>query len=180
MQAPATTSAPPRPGTPSSCCFYSDLSSCLNADRNVGQLVRHLHTLLHRVIDLHTIPLGLTANQWRPLLFIQYKGIDTPAELARAMAVDTGAITRMLDRLEAKGFLRRERIPEDRRVVKVVLTEAGLATTQQILPIIANVLNLHLDGFSEDEIRMLLALLKRMIGNGEHYLQQSCQAVPHD
>ncbi|WP_322998438.1 MarR family transcriptional regulator [Castellaniella sp.] len=158
----------------SSCCFYSDSPGDLTADRNVGLLIRHLHTLVHRVIDLRTLPMGLTANQWRPLLLIEYKKIDTPAELARAMNVDTGAMTRMLDRLETKGFVRRDRIPEDRRVVKISLTDPGHALTEQILPIIADALNLHLQGFSEDEIRMLLALLKRMIQNGEQALQQAC------
>lgn len=155
-----------------SCCFYRDSPGDLSADRNVGLLIRQAHVLIHRVIDQRTTPLGLTANQWRPLLLIRYKGIDTPAELARAMDVDTGATTRMLDRLEAKGFVRRDRIAEDRRVVKVTLTDAGHAQTEKILPILADSLNLHLQGFSDDEIRMLLALLKRMIHNGELALQQ--------
>ena len=51
---------------------------------------------------------------------------------------------------------------------------AGHAVAVQILPIIAEALNLHFEGFSDDEIRMLLALLKRMIQNGEHILQQAC------
>ena len=132
-----------------------------------------MHNLLHRVIDLRACPMGLTANQWRPLLLILHRGIDTPAELARALDVDTGATTRMLDRLESKGFLRRERVPEDRRVVKIVLTDAGRTVADQVLPAIAHTLNIHLNGFSEDEIRMLIALLKRMIANGEQYLQQA-------
>jgi len=107
------------------------------------------------------------------LLLILHRGIDTPAELARALDVDTGATTRMLDRLESKGFVRRERVPEDRRVVKIVLTDEGRAVADRILPTIAQTLNIHLSGFSEDEIRMLIALLKRMIANGEQYLQQA-------
>ncbi|MGB6006874.1 MarR family winged helix-turn-helix transcriptional regulator [Castellaniella sp.] len=181
MQAP-NHSSPQRPDSASAagplCCFYSDSPGDLTADRNVGLLIRHLHTLVHRVIDLRTLPLGLTANQWRPLLLVQHKNIDTPAEMARAMNVDTGAMTRTLDRLEAKGFIRRDRIAEDRRVVKITLTDAGHALTEQILPIIAEALNLHLQGFSEDEIRMLLALLKRMIQNGEQVLKQACSTPP--
>ncbi len=155
--------------------FYGDDPAELGADGNVGLLIKQLHGLLHRVIDLRASPLGLTASQWRPLMLILHKGIDTPAELARTMNVDTGAITRTLDRLEAKGFLQRERVPEDRRVVKVVLTDTGRTVAAQILPAIADTLNIHLQGFSEDEIRMLLALLKRMISNGECYLQQAAE-----
>ncbi len=106
----------------------------LGADRNIGLLIKHVHILLHRVIDLKAIPLGLTANQWRPLLLIKHKGVDTPAEMARAMGVDTGAVTRTLDRLESKGFLRRERVPEDRRVVKIVPTDSGREVAARSCP----------------------------------------------
>ena len=155
------------------CRYYGATFGDLGPERNIGLLIKHVHILLHRVIDQRACPLGLTANQWRPLLLITYRGIDTPAELARALDVDTGATTRMLDRLEAKGFVQRERVAEDRRVVKIVLTDAGRAAAEQIPPIIAETLNLHLSGFSEDEIRMLIALLKRMILNGEQSLQQT-------
>jgi len=157
---------------PSSSSFYTHDPDGLGPDHNVGLLIRQIHTLMHRIIDYKACPLGLTAHQWRPLLLIHYKGVDTPAELARALCIDTGAVTRALDRLEAKGFLQRERASGDRRVVKIVLTDAGLAVTSHILPIIADTLNLHLQGFSEDEFRMLLSLLKRMIANGERYLEQ--------
>jgi DNA-binding MarR family transcriptional regulator len=153
--------------------FYSNDPDGLGPDHNVGLLLRQIHTLIHRVIDHKACPLGLTAHQWRPLLLIRYKRVDTPAELARALCIDTGAVTRALDRLEAKGFLQRERASDDRRVVKIVLTDAGMAVTSHILPLIADTLNLHLQGFSEDEFRMLLSLLKRMIANGEHYLEDS-------
>jgi DNA-binding MarR family transcriptional regulator len=159
------------------CRYYGASFGDLGPERNVGLLIKHVHILLHRVIDLRACPLGLTANQWRPLLLILHRGIDTPAELARALDVDTGATTRMLDRLESKGFVQRERVAEDRRIVKIVLTDAGRAVADRISPLIAETLNVHLGGFSEDEIRMLIALLKRMIQNGEHYLQQATQAA---
>lgn len=155
--------------------FYSSDPASLGVDRNVGLLVRQLHTLVHQVINQKACPFGLTAHQWRPLLLIRHKGVDTPAELARALCIDTGAVTRALDRLEAKGFLQRERAQEDRRVVKIILTDAGMEVTSQILPIIADTLNLHLQGFSEDEFRMLLSLLKRMIANGEQQLRETAK-----
>ncbi|CAM3871568.1 MarR family winged helix-turn-helix transcriptional regulator [Castellaniella denitrificans] len=176
MQSPGT---PDTPAVGQPCCHYGGNPTELGADRNIGLLIKHVHTLMHRVIDLKAGPLGLTANQWRPLLLIEHKGVDTPAEMARAMGVDTGAVTRTLDRLESKGFLRRERVPEDRRVVKVVLTDTGREVAARILPAIAETLNIHLQGLSEAEITMLFALLKRMIANGEqHLLQQAAEHPP--
>ncbi|GAA0782133.1 MarR family transcriptional regulator [Castellaniella ginsengisoli] len=170
-------SGPSSPEPETDFRYYGRAINDLSPERNIGLLIKHVHNLLHRVIDLQACPMGLTANQWRPLLLILHRGIDTPAELARTLDVDTGATTRMLDRLESKGFVRRERVPEDRRVVKIVPTDAGRAVAAQVLPAIAETLNIHLNGFSEDEIHLLIALLKRMIANGEQFLQQAADSA---
>jgi len=174
---PETPTAAPADRAPEACQYYQANPSALRRDNNVGLLIKQVHSLLHRVIDHKAAPLGLTAIQWRPLMLIRHQGIDTPAGLARAMQADAGAITRTLDRLESKGFLRREPYPEDRRVVKIVLTDEGRAVASQILPAIADTLNLHLEGFSDDEIRILFDLLRRMIDNGERYLRQASSPV---
>ncbi|MBV6273128.1 MarR family transcriptional regulator [Alcaligenaceae bacterium CGII-47] len=159
----------PSPVEESDSPYYQACADSLRQDNNLGLLIKRVHALMHRVIDHKVMPLDLTAMQWRPLLLIGHKGIDTPAELARFMQVDTGAMTRTLDRLEAKGFLARQRCLDDRRVVKVTLTPAGTAVIEQILPLIADTLNLHLQGFSRDEIQMLFGLLQRLTRNGERY-----------
>ena len=66
--------------------------------------------------DLTGRPVGAAADA-----SIQGLG-NTAAELARIGCVDTGAMTRMLDRLEAKGLVRRSRCPKDGRVVQLELT----------------------------------------------------------
>ena len=76
----------------------------------------------------------------------------------RLNGVDTGAMTRTLDRLEAKGLLRRARNQLDRRVVKIELTELGETKAREIPPNIARVLNHHLRGFSTDEVTQLMHL----------------------
>lgn len=152
--------------------FYGNNPRDLSEDRNVGLQIRRLQATMRRIIDCKVCPLGLTAHQWRPLLLICHLGINTPAELARTLGIDTSAVTRTLDRLEAKDFLRRTRVAEDRRVVRIVPTELGQTVSAQILPLIAETLNLHLEGFSDAEFRMLISLLRRMIANGERCLQQ--------
>lgn len=153
------------------CTYYRPTPESLRQDDNIGLLVKRVHALMHRIIDYKVAPEGLTAMQWRPLMLIRYKGVNTPAELARYMHVDTGAMTRTLDRLEAKGFVTRQRCLDDRRVVNMILTEAGAEVIQTILPAIADTLNLHMKGFSNEETQMLCGLLRRLILNGEHYLQ---------
>ena len=50
----------------------------------------------------------------------------TPTELSRATLLTPGAMTNRIDRLEARGLVRREAEPSDRRGVRVLLTEAGI------------------------------------------------------
>ncbi|GAB2905169.1 MarR family winged helix-turn-helix transcriptional regulator [Paralcaligenes ginsengisoli] len=146
--------------------FYSPNEESLCETNNVGHLIKNVYASINRNIDLGVAPLGLTAMQWKPLVLICHRDIHTPAELSRVTNVDTGAMTRTLDRLEAKGFLTRHRCLEDRRVVNLELTESGTKVVKDILPAVAHTLNAHLAGFSEKETETLLKFLRRMIDNG--------------
>ena len=81
--------------------------------------------------------------------------------------VDPAAITRLFDRLEAKGLVRRERSTSDRRVVHLVLTEAGREVAEKVPPVLVDVFNAHLAGFRPEEFELLMSLLQRMLANGE-------------
>jgi DNA-binding MarR family transcriptional regulator len=76
-------------------------------------------------------------------------------------------MTRAIDRLEAKALVRRERSQQDRRVVTLVLTDAGRAAAALVPPVMVRALDAHLAGFSADERQLLVALLTRMLANGE-------------
>jgi len=147
--------------------YYSANTDSLAPDNNVAIQLKHVQASLNRMIEHHVSPLGLTAMQWRPLVMIHHLGINTPAELSRHSHVDTGAMTRTLDRLEAKHFITRQRCPDDRRVVRIELTKNGREVATQILPIVAITLNAHLEDFSKAEIKTLIKLLNRMLANGK-------------
>jgi len=157
--------APRSPGAADTPVHYRGTARCL-ADDNVGFMIKLVYNSLNRMLDLEMAPLGLTAMQWRPTAMVARGSADTPAEMARLNGVDTGAMTRTLDRLEAKGLLRRVRSHEDRRVVKIELTELGQEKAREIPANIARVLNHHLRGFSADELAQLKHLLGRMLANG--------------
>jgi DNA-binding MarR family transcriptional regulator len=136
-------------------------------DESVGYLVRRIQASLLRHIDRRFHLFDLTALQWSPLLLIAQKKGNTAAALARALDIDTGAMTRMLDRLESKKLLQRTRSTGDRRVVHLELTREGQRVVQQVPFVLADVLNLHLDGFSASELKQLMSLLRRIIANGD-------------
>jgi len=58
----------------------------------------------------------------------------TPGDLMRSAMVTSGAITQRVDRLQARGLVRRSPHPDDGRVVLVSLTPSGLALVDRVLP----------------------------------------------
>jgi DNA-binding MarR family transcriptional regulator len=82
------------------------------------------------------------------------------------MSYDSGSMTRLLDRLEKKGFVVRTRSDADRRMVKLELTPQGHEAARQLPSLGAAVLNEQLRGFSAEEHATLIGLLARFIANG--------------
>src|SRR5277367_4066052 len=95
----------------------------------------------------------------------QRGGVDSAAQLCKDISYDGGAMTRMIDRLEAKGLISRRRCVDDRRLVKLELTEAALAALPKLRECSVRVLNHFLRGFSQPEARQLEGLLVRMLQN---------------
>ncbi len=134
---------------------------------SIGHMARVLVGLMTRRIDAEMQVHDLTAMQWKPLLMLRTGQADTAAGLARLNCSDNGAMTRMLDRLEAKGLIQRVRSATDRRVVHLVLTEEGERIADLIPYGLSKVLNEHLEGFNKADYEQLKSLLRRMIANGE-------------
>ncbi len=144
--------------------FYS--AESYTPEESVGYLMRGAWQSLLKNIDAEMQVLDLTCMQWGPLLFLANGSCDTVAGCARASFSDSGAMTRMLDRLEAKGLLIRVRNETDRRVVNLALTQAGEVVARQIPALLVKVLNHHLQGFSRDEFDLFKNMLRRFAGNG--------------
>jgi DNA-binding MarR family transcriptional regulator len=89
------------------------------------------------------------------------------AELARECQLDTGAMTRLLDRLEAKGLCKRVRSVADRRVVNIELTEEGRNAAKQVPYVLARVQNEHLAGFTTEEWLQLKDYMRRLLDNAQ-------------
>ncbi|MFT3813858.1 MAG: MarR family winged helix-turn-helix transcriptional regulator [Acidovorax sp.] len=139
----------------------------MEPEENIGYLMRKVMTSLRSQVDARLAACGMTYVQWLPLYKLAMMGNATAANLARDMEIDPGAMTRVIDRLVAKGLVLRERSLADRRVIHLVLTDEGRRAAAQVPPVMADVLNAHLQGFSHAEWQQLLRLLKRILANGE-------------
>ena len=132
---------------------------------SVGYLVNRVRTEFIDAIDRELAPLDVTAAQYIIMGHLAHNLADSASQLCKGISYDPGAMTRMIDRLEAKGFIRRVRSAEDRRAVNLELTDEGKAVFPKLRVSVVGVLNRFLRGFTKSEARQLENLLQRIIAN---------------
>lgn len=137
-----------------------------DVSQSVGHQLAVLMTQMRREVERRMTALGVTDAQWKPLWLLASGRAATANEMARLLEMDAGALTRLLDRLEAKGLLERERSDADRRVVHLRLTDAGREASAEVPHVLAAVNNDFLHGFSAADWTQLRQLIERMIANG--------------
>src|SRR5215475_4691531 len=115
--------------------------------------------------DEQVAALEVSAAQFVILATLSSGTAKSASDLCKGISYDAGAMTRMLDRLEEKGLLRRSRDPNDRRLVNLELTDRGKAALPHMRSCSIRVLNRFLHGFSRTEARQLEGFLMRMLEN---------------
>ena len=133
----------------------------------VRTLITRARSSLLSSFDTDLEPFGVTGAQFEVLKNLARSDDETAASLCRALHYDTGSMTRMLDRLQQKGLVTRERGISDRRLVFLRLTHAGERLIPKIRPALRRALRRHLSGFTADEIASLKRYLDRIIKNGK-------------
>lgn len=140
--------------------FYS--ATDFEPDCSVGYLARRVHQLTQAGLEPMFAAEGLTNIQWHALISIYFGRGPTPAALARDLSYDRGATTRLLDVLEAKGWVTRERGQDDRRLVTLKLTAKGDAIAAHGRLRLIEIWNQWLGDWSHDDIGAAVAMLQRL------------------
>src|SRR3989442_13746225 len=91
----------------------------------IGHLIGRLRLVALSALDTELQAFGFTGMQFLIMKHVFDGTCETAADLCRLMHYDTGSMTRLLDRMEEKGWIRRERRADDRRVVRLCVTSAG-------------------------------------------------------
>jgi DNA-binding MarR family transcriptional regulator len=131
----------------------------------LGHLVSALRNAIFAKLEVELAPLELTSAQFIVVIGAMRGRARTVNEFCTFAGADAGSMSRLLDRLEAKGIVRRTRANADRRQVQVELTDKGHALSPQIMPALARVYQQFLDGFSEEDAVQLQSLLQRLLAN---------------
>jgi DNA-binding MarR family transcriptional regulator len=133
------------------------------ASESIGYLMKRVKNLMTDIIEAAFERHGFNFTHWIVLMYLRDGLGNTTAGICREMHHDSGALTRVVDQLEQRGLINRQRSREDRRVVELELTRSGRETVEQLIPVVVDHLNGALDALSYDEIDQLKHLLQRVL-----------------
>jgi DNA-binding MarR family transcriptional regulator len=140
--------------------------------KGVGHLLSRVRTEMLAALDKALVAdqelsaLELSAAQFIVIAALALSdSAKSSSDLCKGISYDAGAMTRMIDRLESKGLIQRNRRQDDRRVVYVELTEAGNRAFPRMRVVSMDVVNRFLQGFTQAEARQLESYLTRMLDN---------------
>lgn len=105
---------------------------------------------------------GLSPTEFAVLELLYHKGPTPLQRIGEHILLTSGSITYTVDKLEAKGLLRRVPCTQDRRVTYAELTPEGQALFDRIFPEHADYIAALLTGLSPEEKRTLIELLKKL------------------
>lgn len=133
--------------------------------QSIGFFINKARNVMVTEMDNALKDLEISTQQMGILLSMQSGIASTPFELSKFLGIDTGLMTRMLDKLETKGLLERSRNLEDRRVVNLTLTKKGFEVADQIPDIAPIVLNARLKYFTREEFKEFARLLNKFLAD---------------
>ncbi|PYF04707.1 MarR family winged helix-turn-helix transcriptional regulator [Ureibacillus chungkukjangi] len=107
----------------------------------------------------------ISSENFMILELLYSKGPHPVQKISETLSIPSGSITYVVDKLEKKGLVERQPIPNDRRASNVVLTEEGKTLFDQVFPKHATTISENFSFISDEEKELLIDLLKR-IGMG--------------
>src|SRR3954471_16971815 len=129
---------------------------------SVGYLVKRAQRLMRDRIESEFASQGITFQHWVVLMHLRDGLATTTAGLCQELRHDSGAMTRLIDQLEERGFIGRRRQEADRRIVDLELTPAGKKMVESLIPLAVETLNAALSGFTKAEVQQMQTLLRKI------------------
>jgi DNA-binding MarR family transcriptional regulator len=135
------------------------------APYSLGYKIKLLSQLLTRKFTDQLEPFGLTPFHWLVLCCLwQEDGLPT-SSIGEKLQQVGGTLTGVLDRMEERGLVRRERDTHDRRIWRIWLTDAGKELEKVLPPIAAELRDEAMRGISAADRELFSQLLNRAISN---------------
>jgi DNA-binding MarR family transcriptional regulator len=139
---------------------------------SVGFLIKRCGVLMHQHAEACFAKLPVNFTQWMTLITLTRAESVSASQLSAELGHDMGALTRVVDELERRGYVRRERSVRDRRSVEIAITAAGRKQAQLGKRLLLELLNELTAPFATKEVDALIGLLQRLL----LHLQESTQS----
>ncbi|HEV8670413.1 MAG TPA: MarR family transcriptional regulator [Candidatus Limnocylindria bacterium] len=133
--------------------------------QRVGRLLIGVARELRTVVDRQVQPVGLTMQQAELLVWTHRQRSTSPTQLTELLLTDDAGVSRLIDRLEAKGLIIRRVRGRDRRSRELQLTRSGHALAARLMRFAARGNEKLLAGLSPQETAQLRRLLLRLSDN---------------
>jgi MarR family transcriptional regulator for hemolysin len=141
------------------------MPSQFNPEEGIGFLLVDVSRLMRRDFDRRVRDLGLTQAQWRAIAHLaRDEGINQTV-LAERLEVQPITLARLVDRMEAAGWVKRRADPDDRRAMLLFLTPKAQPILKTMIGHAADALKDLMKGVSRSEHRTLIKALTRMKDN---------------
>ncbi len=118
----------------------------------------------------------LNMQELRVVEFLGNGGPRMMRELAEYLTVAVNSVTSIVDHLEAKGLVHRQRSEEDRRVIRVELTESGREIYQSAVEVNLRLFRSMLGALTEDEQEIFMVLFRKIARAGRSQVHQMASA----
>ena len=133
-----------------------------NPDISVGYLAKRIFQAAQVGLEPVFDKEGISHLQWSALVSIWFGRGATCRALAHDLGHDKGATTRLVDSLEERGFLARDRDEGDRRVINLVLTDKGREIAEQCMHGVVDLWNGWLGDWTQEDAAQLIGYLQRL------------------
>ena len=135
------------------------------ADRNIGFLLNDAARQMRINYDRRMRDLGLTRSQWWVLNHLYFNEGLSQTSLSEILEIERATLGRLLDRLEAKGWIERRSVESDRRVKLVFLSGAVDPLLQTMRALAADLRAEALAGVTIEEQERLISTLTKIKTN---------------
>jgi DNA-binding MarR family transcriptional regulator len=135
------------------------------APYSLGYRIKLLSQILGRTFQDRLEPFGLTTFHWVVLCCLWEEDGLATSRIGERLQQVGGTLTGVLDRMEERGVVRRERDANDRRIWRIWLTEAGKELEKVLPPIAMEIREQAMAGMSTADRELFSSLIDRAIAN---------------
>lgn len=144
----------------------------------IGKLLRRSHLAFSKIFRDRLKDHDVSFSEFVHLERLWYDDGLNQTELSRRVGIETASSTTVLDALEKRGYIRRERDARDRRNIRVFLEPAGAEIEAKLLECAAGINAIAREGLNKSDIAEFFRIMSVIAGNLEAHNRASKAPPP--